>query len=310
MYHAYNTQSIHSTSAKAWKNVSNVFSCIVNHTPRFVWAHAIVQWHSHAHAPWHVCLDKQHESYQCYLANRLHFINYSIQTRLTCETLNIALGLAFEIWPKSCQAGSGPGHEKYTAPPIPSGNGTFPSKNTTTCWTLSGSAKWKTNWFSVTCWDSVRTLKSYTKQSVLLTCLPLIQSINYRLSHMWFNLWYKSHMCRLSFCGTIGLYMFYIILNRTIHGCLENKRNLFLVLNRIYISLVRFAHLWDILVNIRTSMYYSPCIISIYYYLRTDQKPDNQTLYARAIRSLAKYWAKNHKKTSDFQNSGITIKNS
>ena len=51
--------------------------------------------------------------------------------------LKIADGFWFEIMPKYCQEAPSPdssgwvgGHEKYTAPPVPSGKGCCPVKNT------------------------------------------------------------------------------------------------------------------------------------------------------------------------------------
>merc|ERR1719328_330679 len=61
--------------------------------------------------------------------------------------LNIALGLVLEMTPSSCQTWptpSGWGQQKYTDPPIPSGNGTAPVRKTTTWLTLSAS------WISAT----------------------------------------------------------------------------------------------------------------------------------------------------------------
>ena len=80
---------------------------------------------------------------------------YLFKCQHTWDILKIALGFVFEICPRSCQAGCGPGHEKYTPPPTPSGNGVVPRRKTTMWCTLSGSARLKTNWFSVTCWKSV-----------------------------------------------------------------------------------------------------------------------------------------------------------
>lgn len=97
------------------------------------------------------------------------------------DILNIADGLAFEMYPRNCQFGGavGSGQLKYTtriyfeqkyneicniatlkhipAPPMPLGNGIVPVRNTTIWFMSSASGTVIRNWFSPICWKSVCT---------------------------------------------------------------------------------------------------------------------------------------------------------
>jgi hypothetical protein len=78
------------------------------------------------------------------------------------------------------------------------------------------------------------------------------------ISHVKIIAFQKSLFCKnYRFSKTI-LY----VINRRIHGCLEIP-DLFLVLNTCYLTHVRCAHLWDIMLNTRNKygVCAHPCII-------------------------------------------------